>query len=118
LTREKIIAASAREFLCIIDDSKRVDQLGSFPLAVEVIPMARGLVARALAGLGGQPVLREGFVTDNGNIILDVYDLDLSEAAAMESTINNIVGVVCSGLFAAQAATRVLCAGHDGIRQF
>ncbi len=118
LTREKIIAASAEEFLCIVDDSKLVDQLGGFPLPIEVIPMARGLVARALVSLGGQPVLREGFVTDGNNIILDVHDLDLSDPPRMESQINNIVGVVCNGIFAAQAATRVLSAGAHSIRQF
>jgi len=118
LTLEKIIAASANEFVCIVDNSKVVDQLGEFPLPVEVIPMARGLVARALTGLGGQPVWREGFITDSGNIILDVHHLDLSAPSAMESRINNIVGVVCNGIFAAHAADVVLSAGEGGVRRF
>ena len=117
LTREKIVAASAREFICIVDDSKLVATLGAFPLPVEVIPMARGLVARALVGLGGTPVYRERFVTDNGNIILDVHGLDLVDPPAMEQRINNIVGVVCNGIFAAQAADVVIVAGAKGVRQ-
>ncbi len=116
LTREKIVAASAREFICIVDDSKLVNTLGAFPLPVEVLPMARGLAARALVGLGGRPVYREGFVTDNGNIILDVHELDLTDPATMESRINNIVGVVCNGIFAAQAADVVIAAGAGGVR--
>jgi len=116
LTREKIVAASAREFVCIADQSKLVQRLGRFPLPVEVIPMARGLVARTLVGLGGQPVYREGLVTDNGNIVLDVFGLELSNPAAMESRINDIVGVVCNGIFAAQAADIVFLAGPEGVR--
>jgi ribose 5-phosphate isomerase A len=116
LAREKIVAASAREFVCIVDESKVVDVLGAVPLPVEVLPMARGLVARALVGLGGQPVLRQGYATDNGNVILDVHGLDLTDPAAMERRINNIVGVVCNGIFAAQAADVVIIAGADGTR--
>lgn len=117
LTREKIVAASALEFVCIVDESKLVDVLGSFPLPVEVIPMARGLAARALRDLGGHPELRDGFVTDNGNLILDVHGLRIDDPAALESRINNIVGTVCNGIFAAQAAHRVFVAGRDGVRQ-
>jgi ribose 5-phosphate isomerase A len=116
LTREKIVAASADEFVCIVDESKVVETLGAFPLPVEVIPMARGLVARAIVNLGGAPELREGFVTDNGNIILDVHDLRITDPAAMEAALNNIVGVVCNGVFAAQCANMVLVAGSGGTR--
>jgi ribose 5-phosphate isomerase A len=116
LTREKIVAASANEFICIVDDSKVVDVLGAYPVSVEVIPSARGLAARALVGLGGTPIYRDGVVTDNGNIILDVRGLDLTDPLAMEQRINNIVGVVCNGIFAAQAADVVIIAGADGIR--
>jgi ribose 5-phosphate isomerase A len=116
LTREKIVAASANEFICIVDDSKLVDRLGAVPLPVEVVPMARGPVARELVALGGRPVLRDGFVTDNGNIILDVHDLDLGDPRTMEQRINNIVGVVCNGIFAAQAANVVITAGSSGVR--
>ncbi len=116
LTREKIVAASANEFLCIVDESKLVPVLGACPLPVEVIPIARGLAARALVGLGGRPVYREGFVTDNGNIILDVHGLDLTDPPTVEQRINNIVGTVCNGIFAAQAADVVLVAGPNGVR--
>jgi ribose 5-phosphate isomerase A len=118
LTREKIVAASAEEFVCIVDESKVVETLGAFPLPVEVIPMARGLAARALVALGGQPVYREHLVTDNGNIILDVHDLDITEPSTMEQHINSIVGVVENGIFAAQAASLVIVAGAAGVRQF
>ncbi|MEQ8484587.1 MAG: ribose-5-phosphate isomerase RpiA [Pseudomonadales bacterium] len=118
LTREKIVAASAEEFVCIADASKRVAVLGAFPLPVEVIPMARGLAARALRDLGGHPELREGFVTDNGNIILDVHGLAITDAEALERTINNIVGVVCNGIFAAQAAQVAFLAGPGGVERF
>jgi len=117
LTREKIVAAAAREFICIVDDSKLVDILGEFPLPVEVIPMARGLAARALVALGGTPVYREHYVTDNGNIILDVHGLHIIDPPALEQRINNIVGVVCNGIFAAQAADVVIVAGASGVRQ-
>jgi ribose 5-phosphate isomerase A len=116
LAREKIVAAAAREFICIVDESKLVDRLGKSPLPVEVLPMARGLAARALVGLGGQPVYRSGLTTDNGNIVLDVYGLDLTDPLAMEQRINNIVGVVCNGIFAAQAADVVIVATQAGIK--
>ena len=117
LTREKIVAASSDEFVCIVDDSKLVERLGRFPLPVEVVPMARGLAARALVGLGGSPEWRQGFVTDNGNVILDVHGLHIADPLALETEINNIVGVVCSGLFAANRADRVLVAGNEGVRE-
>jgi ribose 5-phosphate isomerase A len=108
LTREKIIAAASRQFVCIIDPSKRFDVLGRFPLPVEVIPMARSHVARELVKLGGQPVWRDGVVTDNGNWILDVHNLRITDPVAMERDINQIVGVVTVGLFAARRADVVL----------
>lgn len=117
LTREKIVAACADEFVCIVDESKLVQSLGAFPLPVEVIPMARGLAAKALARLGGKPEWRQGFTTDNGNIILDVHGLRIQDPLALEREINNIVGVVCNGLFAANAADLVLVAGRRGVRQ-
>ena len=117
LTREKIVAAAAERFVCIVDESKAVDALGAFPLPVEVIPMARRVVAGRLRDLGGEPVLRAGFVTDNGNHILDVHGLAIDEPAALETRINNIPGVVENGIFA--ASTRpdtVLVATSEGIR--
>ena len=117
LTREKIVAATAEEFVCIVDESKLVERLGAFPLPVEVIPMARGLVARELVKLGGDPVWRQDFITDNGNIILDVHGLVIAEPAKLERSLNNCVGVVCNGVFAAQAADRVFVAGPGGVRQ-
>jgi len=117
LTREKIVAASAEEFVCIVDESKLVDMLGRYPLPVEVIPMARGLAARALLAMGGSPEWREGLVTDNGNIVLDVHDLDISDPPAVEQAINNIVGAVCNGVFAAQAADVVFVAAPGGVRR-
>ncbi len=117
LTREKIVAASADEFVCIADQSKLVGRLGGFPLPVEVIPMARGLVARALLRLGGSPEWRQGFTTDNGNIILDVHGLHIEDPAVLEAEINNIAGVVCNGLFAANRADMVLVAGAGGVRR-
>jgi len=108
LTREKIVAAVARQFVCIVDGSKQVKRLGKFPLPVEVIPMARSHVARKLVALGGQPEYREDFVTDNGNIILDVHNLDILNPIEMEEKINNIVGVVTNGLFAKRPADVVL----------
>jgi len=118
LTREKIIAASSDAFICIIDDSKKVDVLGRFPLPVEVIPMARSLVGRALLALGGQPALRRNFTTDNGNLILDVHNLDLTDPVAMEGEINQITGVVTVGLFARKPADQVLCATDSGVDTF
>ncbi|MGD8430541.1 MAG: ribose-5-phosphate isomerase RpiA [Ectothiorhodospiraceae bacterium] len=113
LTREKIVAAASRRFVCVADASKRVDVLGSFPLPVEVIPMARSYVARELAKLGGQPELRGGFTTDNGNIILDVRNLQIMEPIHMEREINDIPGVVTVGIFALRPAD-ILLLGTDG----
>lgn len=119
LTREKIVAASADEFICIVDDSKLVPVLGTtFPLPVEVIPMARGLAARALVGLGGTPVYRQGFVTDNGNVILDVHGLSILDPVALETEINQIVGVVTVGLFARRGADVCLMGTQDGVQTF
>jgi ribose 5-phosphate isomerase A len=115
LTREKIVAAASRKFICIADESKRVGVLGKFPLPVEVIPMARSLVARKLVTLGGQPQWREGVITDNGNVLLDVHNLDLVDPVAMERAINNLAGVVTCGLFALRPADLVLCAGDSGV---
>ena len=117
LTREKIVASAADEFICIVDESKVVDTLGKFPLPVEVIPMARSLVARGLVQLGGQPIWREGVVTDNGNWILDVHEFMIDDPLAMETAINNLAGVVCNGLFSHDAANVVLVAAADGIVQ-
>jgi ribose 5-phosphate isomerase A len=118
LTREKIVAASAEEFVCIVDASKTVEVLGAYPLPVEVIPMARGLVARGLVALGGSPEWRQDFVTDNGNIILDVHGLSITDPAAMETAINNLAGVVTNGIFSAQAADLVLVATPNGVERF
>ena len=115
LTREKIIAEAAERFVCIADASKLVQVLGAFPLPVEVIPMARSLVGRALVALGGQPVLREGFTTDNGNWILDVHNLDLTDPVAVERELNQIPGVVTVGLFARRPADVLLIAGANGV---
>lgn len=116
LTREKIVAAASKKFVCMVDASKTVEVLGrSFPVPIEVLPQARSYVARELAKLGGDPVYREGFVTDYGNVILDTYDLDVSDPEAMEQRLNNIVGVVCNGIFAANAADVVLKASADGV---
>ena len=117
-TREKIVAAVARKFVCICDASKRVERLGRFPLPVEVIPMARAQVARELARLGGRPVLREGFITDNGNLILDVHGLSIADPAALEITIDGIVGVVTNGLFAKRGADVLLLATPEGVQTF
>jgi ribose 5-phosphate isomerase A len=117
LTREKIVAAASRRFVCIVDGSKVVDVLGRFPLPVEVIPMARSYVARQLMKLGGQPVLREAFITDNGNPILDVHGLRILDPPALETTINGIAGVVTVGLFAQRAADIVLVGDAGGVRR-
>jgi ribose 5-phosphate isomerase A len=117
LTREKIIAAASRRFVCIADDGKLVDTLGAFPLPVEVIPMARAYVCRALAGLGGRPVWREKCVTDNGNHIVDVHDLRISDPVTLENAIDQIVGVVTVGLFAARPADVVILGSATGIRR-
>ena len=116
LTREKVVAAASRRFVCIVDDSKMADVLGSFPLPVEVIPMARSYVARQLVLLGGQPVWREGVITDNGNVILDVHNLRLDDPKGFESTVNQIAGVVTVGLFAARRADVLIIAGDAGVR--
>jgi len=118
LTREKIVAAAAREFICIVDASKQVKRLGAFPLPLEVIPMARSYVARKLVALGGQPEYREGFVTDNGNIILDVHNLDITNPIELETTLNNIVGVVTNGLFAKRPADVVLVGENGTVNQY
>jgi ribose 5-phosphate isomerase A len=116
LTREKIVAAVAKEFVCIVDKSKQVKHLGKFPLPVEVIPMARSHAARAIIKLGGEPVYRENVVTDNGNIILDIHRLyPMGSAKALEEKLNNITGVVCNGIFANRAADTLLVAGPKGI---
>lgn len=115
LTREKIVAAVATKFVCICDASKKVDVLGRFPLPVEVIPMARAQVARELARLGGKPVLREGFVTDNGNLILDLHGLQIHDPVNLEVNIDGIVGVVTNGLFAKRGADVLLLATADGV---
>ena len=118
LTREKIVAALAKKFICIVDTSKQVDVLGTtFPLPVEVIPMARSAVARKLVSLGGDPVYREGVVTDNGNVILDVFNLNILNAIDLEKTINNIPGVVTNGIFALNPATIAIVATNDGIEE-
>lgn len=117
LTREKIVAAVARTFVCIADQSKLVERLGAYPLPVEVVPMARSYVARELVKLGGDPVYREGVVTDNGNVILDVHNLYITDAVALEARINNIVGVVTNGLFAARPADLLLLGTQDGVRR-
>ncbi|RJG18738.1 ribose-5-phosphate isomerase RpiA [Alcanivorax profundi] len=118
LTREKIVAAVADQFICIVDGSKQVKRLGKFPLPVEVIPMARSHVARKLVALGGQPQYREGFVTDNGNLILDVHNLDILNPIELEEALNNIVGVVTNGLFAKRPANVVLVGDKGGVSEY
>lgn len=115
LTREKIIATVAQQFICIVDDTKVVKRLGQFPIAVEVLPLARSFVARELVKLGGDPEYREGFVTDNGNIIIDVFNLNIEAPIALEDAINMIPGVVENGLFARRLADHVLVASKDGV---
>lgn len=116
LTREKIIAAAARRFICIVDASKQVEVLGAFPLPVEVIPMARSYVGRQLVKLGGQPVWREGVITDNGNLILDVHGLHIVDPVGLERTINQIVGVVTVGLFASRPADVLIVGSAEGVK--
>jgi ribose 5-phosphate isomerase A len=116
LTREKIVAGASRKFVCIADGSKLVDVLGKFPLPVEVIPMARSYVARQLVKLGGTPVWREGFITDNGNVILDVHNLQITQPMEMEQEINNIAGVVTTGIFALRGADVLILGTEDGIK--
>lgn len=115
LTREKIVAACCKTFICIADASKRVERLGNFPLPVEVIPMARSYVARELVKLGADPVYRQGVITDNGNQILDCYEFMIDDPVAMEARINAIAGVVTNGLFAARPADILLLGGEDGV---
>ena len=116
LTREKIVSAVAKKFVCIADESKLVPVLGKFPLPVEVIPMARAYVARQMVKLGGQPKLREGFVTDNGNIVLDVWGLSILNAVELETAINNVTGVVTNGLFARRGADVLLLGTQSGVK--
>jgi len=116
LTREKIIAAASEEFVCIADESKLVSVLGKFPLPVEVIPMARSYVAREIVKLDGDPVYREGCVTDNGNHILDVYNLEILDPHKLETQLNQITGVVCNGLFAERGADRLLLGTSEGVK--
>lgn len=113
LTREKIIAAVAKNFICIADESKFVDTLGAFPLPIEVIPMARSYVAREIVKLGGDPIYREGFVTDNGNVILDIHNLAIKKAKDLESKLNDITGVVCNGLFVKRPADLLFLGTQD-----
>lgn len=117
LTREKIVAAASKQFICIADESKLVDRLGAFPLPVEVIPMARSLVGREIVKLGGNPVYREGVVTDNGNVIIDVYDFMIDVPQKTEETLNNIPGVVTNGLFALRPADILLLGTADGVKE-
>ncbi|WP_151980581.1 ribose-5-phosphate isomerase RpiA [Acinetobacter guerrae] len=118
LTREKIVASIAKKFVCIVDDSKWVEQLGrEFPLPVEVIPMARSAVARKIVTLGGDPVYREGVITDNGNVILDVYNLNILNALELEKTLNDIPGVVTNGIFALNSASIAIVATNNGIEE-
>ncbi len=115
-TREKIVASVAKKFICIVDESKVVKHLGAFPVAVEIIPMARSFVARQLVKLGGDPEYREGFVSDNGNIIIDVYNLTINTPMALEDSINVIPGVVENGIFANRLADTIIVAYSDGVR--
>ncbi len=117
LTREKIIAQAAKQFVCIADYSKRQGIFGDFPLPIEVIPMARSLVAREIVKLGGSPVYRDHFVTDNGNIILDIYNLKIQEPIKLEQALNNIPGVICNGLFAMRRADILLLADEAGVKR-
>lgn len=116
LTREKIVAAASKQFVCIVDESKQVDVLGKFPLPIEVIPMARSYVAREMIKLKGDPVYREGVVTDNGNVILDVFNLKIIDPIELESVINDIPGVVSNGIFAKRGADKLLIGTGDGVR--
>ncbi len=115
LTREKIVAYASDTFICMIDDSKFVKSLGNFPLPIEVIKMSQSLVAREMVKLGGRPVLRENFVTDNGNIILDIHNLQISEPLKLEQAINNMPGVVANGIFAMRPANKLIIANNNGI---
>lgn len=116
LTREKVVAGASRKFVCIADESKLVDVLGTFPLPIEVIPMARSFVARELVKLGGTPVLREGFITDNGNTILDIHNLKITDPVKLEAGLNNIPGVVTVGIFAIRPADVLLLGTRNGVQ--
>ena len=116
LTREKIVAAASKKFICVCDQSKLVDVLGKFPLPIEVIPMARSYIARELVKLGGLPKLREGFTTDNGNVIIDVHNLQIMNPVELETTLNQMAGVVTNGLFARRAADVLLLGTPDGVK--
>lgn len=116
LTKEKILAAASKEFICMVDASKQIDVLGKFPVAVEVLPLARGLVARELLKMGGDPVWREHFITDSGNLILDVHNLDLTDPLAIEMKIKQLPGVVENGIFAKRRADVVICASEQGVQ--
>lgn len=118
LTREKIVAAIAKQFICIVDDTKQVDVLGQFPLPVEVIPMARSFIGRELVKLGGDPVYREGVITDNGNIILDVHNMEITNPKELEEQINALPGVVTVGLFAHRGADVLLMGSPEGVKKF
>lgn len=117
LTREKIVATASEKFVCIVDESKVVDLLGEFPVAVEVIPMARSYAARQIVLMGGDPIYREGFISDNGNVILDVYNLKILDPRATEEKLKNITGVVDNGVFAKRTADVVLVGGEQGVRK-
>jgi ribose 5-phosphate isomerase A len=117
LTREKIVGSVAKKFICIADQTKMVDTLGQFPVAIEVIPMARSYVARQIVKLGGDPIYRQGFLTDNGNVILDVYNLKVLAPLTLEEKLNNIVGVVANGIFAARPADVLLLANDKGVEK-
>jgi len=117
LTREKVLAAAARRFICIVDDTKLVGMLGSFPLPIEVLPMAQEMVSRRMLKMRGQPIWREGFVTDNGNHILDIHDLQITNPLEMEARINRIPGVITVGIFAHRAADILLIGGDNGVRE-
>jgi ribose 5-phosphate isomerase A len=118
LTREKVVAAASAKFICIVDDTKLVEVLGKFPLPVEVIPMARSYVARQMVKMGGQPVWREGVVTDNGNVILDIHNLSLKDPMAFELAADQIAGVVTVGLFSRRRADVLIVAGDEGVKTF
>ncbi len=117
LTREKVLAAAARRFICVVDDTKLVGMLGDFPLPIEVLPMAQQLVSRRMLKMRGHPIWREGFITDNGNHILDIHDLQISSPLEMEARINRIPGVVTVGIFADRPADILLIGGDDGVRE-
>lgn len=117
LTREKIVAAASAKFICIADDSKLVDTLGAFPLPIEVIPMAKSYIGRQIVKLGGNPVLREGVITDNGNMIIDVHSMKISNPVELENQLNQIAGVVTNGLFAQRGADVLLLGGENGVSE-